>query len=79
MNSTDVDLPLDLGGEDDDGLPWGFVADARDVSKVTEGAWIIVGSSLTQAVAQVVDVSGGVVHVRALPGSVARHRSLLTN
>jgi hypothetical protein len=46
-----------------------------------EVAWIIAGSSRTQAVAQadaqVVDISDGLVHVRPLPGSVASHRSLL--
>jgi hypothetical protein len=44
---------------------------------ITEGAWIIAGSSRTQVVAQVVDISEGVVQVRPLPGSVASHVSLL--
>jgi len=79
MNRTAVDLPVDLSGEDDTGLQWGFLDEARSPSKVTEGAWIVVGSSRTQAVAQVTDTSDGVVHVRPLPGSVASHRSLLTS
>ena len=79
MNSTAVDLPVDLNSEDDTGLPWGFLDESRNPSKITEGAWIIAGSSRTQVVAQVVDISDGVVHVRPLPGSVASHRGLLSS
>ena len=77
MDSTAVDLPVDLNSEDDTGLPWGFLDEARSPSNVVEGAWIIAGSSRTQVVAQVVDISDGIVHVRPLPGSVASHRKLL--
>lgn len=79
MNTTAVDLPVDLNSEDDTGLPWGFMDESPNPSKITEGDWIIVGSSRTQAVAQVTDISDGVVHVRPMPGSVASHRSLLTS
>jgi len=78
MNSTAVDLPVDLNSEDDTGLPWGFLDESRNPSMITEGAWIIAGSSRTQVVAQVVDISDGIVHVRPLPGSVASHRNLLS-
>ncbi|NMM23362.1 MAG: hypothetical protein HHJ11_07675 [Phycicoccus sp.] len=77
MNITSVDLPVDLNSEDDTGLPWGFLDESLNPSKITEGAWIIVGSTRTKAVVQVVDISDGIVHVRPLPGSVASHRSLL--
>jgi hypothetical protein len=79
MNTAAVDLPVDLNGEDDTGLPWGFLDESQNPSKITEGAWIIAGSSRTQVVAQVVDICDGIVHVRPLPGSVASHRSLLTS
>lgn len=79
MVATVVDLPVDLNSEDDTGLPWGFLDESRNPSKVIEGAWIIAGSSRTQAVAQVVDISDGIVHVRPLPGSVESHRDLLTS
>ena len=73
-----VDLPVDLNSEDDTGLPWGFLDEAAVPSKIHEGAWIVVGSRSTQAVAQVSDISpDGIVHVRPLPGSVASHRALL--
>lgn len=77
-DTSTVDLPVDLNGEDDTGLPWGFLDEAADPSKIREGAWIVVGSRTTQAVAQVSDISPeGIVHVRPLPGSVASHRALL--
>jgi hypothetical protein len=77
MNTPDVDLELDLNSEDDTGLPWGFLDDARDPTAIEEGAWIVVGSGTARAVAQIADVDGDVVHVRPLPGPVSRHQHLL--
>jgi hypothetical protein len=79
MSTTAVDLPVDLNSEDDTGLPWGFLDESTNPAKISEGAWIVAGSSRPQAVAQVVDISDGVVHVRPLPGSVASHHNLLTS
>ena len=72
-----IDLPVDLGSEDDSGLPWGFLDEAADPSLICEGAWIVVGSVSASAVAQVTDIEGEIVHVRPLPGPVSRHRHLL--
>src|ERR1035437_7515011 len=69
MSNTEVDLPVDLNSEDDTGLPWGFLDESRSPAKTTEGAWVIVGSASTQAVAQVTDVPDGVGHVRGRPGA----------
>jgi hypothetical protein len=44
MNIAAVDLPVDLNSEDDTGLPWGFLDESQNPSKITEGAWIIAGS-----------------------------------
>jgi hypothetical protein len=77
MTGSGVDLELDLNSEDDTGLPWGFVDDAEDASRIREGAWIVVGSGTARAVAQVADIDGEIVHVRPLPGPVSRHRHLL--
>lgn len=77
MSDTPVDLALDLNSEDDTGLPWGFVDEASDRGRIREGAWIVVGSAAAQAVAQVADIDGDIVHVRPLPGPVSRHRHLL--
>ncbi len=73
----EVDLVVDLNSEDESGLPWSFIDEARDKSLVVEGAWVIVGEGSARAVAQVVEVDGDVVRVRPLPGPVERHRHLL--
>ncbi len=72
-----VDLVVDLNSEDESGLPWTFLDEARDPALVSEGAWLIVGEGETRAVAQVVEIEGEVVRVRPLPGPMARHRRLL--
>ena len=73
----DFDLRVDLNTEDDTGLPWAFLRDARDPDLIVEGAWIIVGSGTTRAVAQVVQRDSELVWVRPLPGPVERYRELL--
>ncbi|MFT3853853.1 MAG: hypothetical protein QM733_14100 [Ilumatobacteraceae bacterium] len=75
--SVAVDLRVDLNTEDDTGLPWAFLRDARDPSIVREGAWLIVGSGNARAVAQVAQVDGDLVWVRPLPGPVSRYRDLV--
>jgi hypothetical protein len=77
MSDYAVDLPVDLNSEDDSGLPWGLLSEARERSRLREGLWIVVGSSRTQAVAQVADIDGNVVHVRPLRGPVSEHADLL--
>lgn len=78
MNANDVvDLRVDLNAEDDTGLPWAFLRDARDASIVREGAWLVVGSGTTRAVAQVAQIEGDLVWVRPLPGPVSQYRHLL--
>jgi hypothetical protein len=73
-----LDLPLDLNTIDDSGLPWAFLDAAADSSVVTPGRFVVVGSGAARAVAQVVDIEDGVVHVRPLRGSVASNSHLLT-
>lgn len=73
-----IDLPVDLNSEDDSGLPWTFLDEARDPSLVREGAWLVVGQGPTRAVAQVVEIEGDIVRVRPAPGSVESNRHLLT-
>ena len=75
--SVTVDLPLDLNTRDDTGLPWTFLDAAPDPSKIRQGAWIVVGGTKAQAVAQVVSVEGDLVHVRPLPGPVSDYMHLL--
>jgi hypothetical protein len=75
--SIDVDLRVDLNTEDDTGLPWAFVRDARDPALLKEGAWLVVGSGSARAVAQVVQIDGDLVWVRPLPGPVSQYRDLV--
>jgi hypothetical protein len=78
-NQLPIDLVVDLNGEDESGLPWTFIDEARDRSLVAEGAWLIVGQGDVQAVAQVIEIEGEIVRVRPLPGPVDRHRHLLAH
>jgi hypothetical protein len=79
MENRPVDLTVDLNSEDESGLPWTFLDEARDPSLIVEGAWIVVGEGSARAVAQVAEVDGDIVRVRPLPGPVARHQHLIEN
>jgi len=59
----ELDLVVDLNGEDESGLPWAFLDEARQPDLVREGAWLVVGEGTTRAVAQVVEIDGDVVRV----------------
>lgn len=74
-----LDLRVDLNTTDDSGLPWAFMDQAEDAAVVTPGRFIVVGSGVARAVAQVVDIADGIVHVRPLRGSVASNAHLLTD
>jgi hypothetical protein len=79
--STDeahVDLTVDLNSEDDSGLPWTFLDEAREPAVIREGAWIIVGEGSVRAVAQVIEIDDDIVRVRPLPGPVEKYRRLLS-
>jgi len=73
----ELDLVVDLNSEDESGLPWTFLDEARDPGLVREGAWLVVGQGSVRAVAQVVEIDGDIVRVRPLPGPVQKHRDLL--
>lgn len=77
-----IDLPLDLNTQDETGLPWTFLDEAPDPSRIVQGAWIVVGGRQARAVAQVVSIGslpqGELVHVRPLPGPVSDHAHLLS-
>ena len=73
-----VDLFVDLNTMDETGLPWSFVDQAPDPSKIRVGAYIVIGTGRPRAVAQVVDVRpDGVVHLLPLPGPPSDHLDLL--
>ena len=73
-----IDLDADLNAQDDDGLGWSTLADARDSSRVVPGAMLLAGNRVAQAVIRVVAVDDdGQVHFVILPGSVDKNRHLL--
>jgi hypothetical protein len=72
-----LDLVVDLNTMDETGLPWAFLDAAPDPSRIVPGTHIIVGSGNVRAVATVVDIVDGVVHVRPLRGPVSAHQHLL--
>jgi len=74
---SEIYLVVDLNSEDESGLPWTFLDEARDPTLIREGAWIVVGEGSAWAVAQVVEIEGDIVRVRRLPGPVESHRALL--
>jgi hypothetical protein len=74
----DLDLVADLNTQDDDGLGWSTLADAREASRVRPGAMLLAGNQQAQAVVRVVAVDDdGQVHFAILPGPVAKNRHLL--
>lgn len=73
-----LDLTVDLNSMDETGLPWAFFDDAVRPERVKAGAYVVVGSGEVRAVAQIVDVADGIVHVRPLSGSVVSNSHLIT-
>jgi hypothetical protein len=74
----ELDLTADLNAQDDDGLGWSTLAEARDPALVRPGAMLLAGNRHGQAVVRVVAVDAdGQVHFAVLPGSVAKNRHLL--
>jgi len=74
----DIDLVADLNAQDDEGLGWSTLADARDPDRVRPGVMLLAGNSQAQAVVRVAAVDDdGQVHFAILPGSVAKNLHLL--
>ncbi len=73
-----IDLNADLNAQDDDGLGWSTLADARDPSQIVPGAMLLAGNRAAQAVVRIVAVDDdGQVHFTILPGSLEKNRHLL--
>jgi len=74
----DLDLIADLNAQDDDGLGWSTLDDAKAPGRVRPGAMLLAGNRQAQAVVRVVTVDNDrQVHFAILPGSVAKNRHLL--
>ncbi len=73
-----IDIDVDWNTMDDTGLPWTFVDEAADPSKIVPGAFVVAGRGTAIAVAEVVDVGeDGVVHLRDVEGTVEENLHLL--
>ena len=73
-----IDLPIDFNTMDETGLPWTFLDEATDPTRVVPGAHLVAGSGEVRAVVVIVDVTeDGIVHVCAVPGSVTDNEYLL--
>lgn len=74
----DMDIVADLNAQDDDGLGWSTLGEAREPGKVHPGVMLLAGSRQARAVVRVVAVDDdGQVHFAILPGSVEKNRHLL--
>jgi hypothetical protein len=75
---AEIDLVADLNAEDDEGLGWSTLSDARDASRIRPGVMLLAGNRHAQAVVRVVAVDqDGQVHFTVLPGSLERNRHLI--
>ncbi|MFY9928854.1 MAG: hypothetical protein WAK82_12685 [Streptosporangiaceae bacterium] len=73
-----IDLTADLNVEDDDGLGWSTMAEARNPARVRPGVMLVAGNRHAQAVVRVVAVDeDGQVHFTILPGSLEKNRYLI--
>jgi hypothetical protein len=76
-HDAEIDLIVDLNTMDETGLPWAFLDEAVKPGRIQPGAVIVVGAGEVRAVARVVDVDDGIVHVLPYKGPVASHLHLL--
>jgi hypothetical protein len=73
----ELDLVADLNSQDDEGLGWTMLADARDPDVVRPGVYLLAGNRHGQAVVRVVAVDDdGQVHFSILPGALAKNLHL---
>ena len=76
--SSHIDLVADLNAEDDEGLGWSTLSEARDPARIRPGVMLVAGNRQAQAVVRVVAVDeDGQVHFAVLPGSVEKNRHLI--
>jgi hypothetical protein len=74
----EIELVADLNAEDDAGLGWSLLRDARDQSRVRSGAMLVAGNHQGRAVVRIVAVDeDGQVHFTVLPGSLEKNRHLI--
>ena len=73
-----IDLAADLNAEDDEGLGWSTLCEARHPARIRPGVMLVAGNRQAQAVVRVVAIDDdGQVHFTVLPGSVEKNRHLI--
>ena len=73
-----IDLAADLNDQDDEGLGWSTLSEARDPGWIRPGVMLVVGNRQAQTVVRVMAVDDdGQVHFTVLPGSVDKNRHLI--
>jgi hypothetical protein len=73
-----IDLAADLNDEDDEGLGWSTLGEARDPGRIRPRVMLVAGNRQAQAVVRVIAVDDdGQVHFTVLPGSVDKNRHLI--
>ncbi len=73
-----IDLVADLNAEDDEGLGWSTMSDARDAAQIRPGVILVAGNRYGKAVVRVVSVDDdGQVHFTVLPGLLGKNRHLI--
>lgn len=66
-----IDLKADLNAQDDEGLGWSVLRDAREPERVAPGAELVAGNEVATAVVRVVAVDAdGQIHFSIVAGSV---------
>lgn len=70
-----MDIDVDWNTQDDTGLPWTFVDEAADPTRIVPGAFVVAGRGSAVAVAEVVDVVE--VHLRDVGGSLEENLHLV--
>ncbi len=75
----EIDLVADLNAEDDEGLGWSMLSEARDPFRVRRGVMLVAGNDQAKAVVRIVAVDeDGQVHFTVLPGSLEKNRHLIS-
>jgi hypothetical protein len=74
----EIDLIADLNAEDDEGLGWSVLSQARDQSRIRRGVMLVAGNDQAKAVVRIVAIDDdGQVHFTVLPGSLDKNRHLI--
>lgn len=73
---VEVDLIADLSSQDDDGMGWSLLSNARHPGRLRTGAMVLAGNDHAQAVVRIEAIDDdGQVHFSILPGSIAQSAS----